>query len=153
MKARKDLYLDYCHELARIDPEQFTDFTDEDAVEVAEDYEASAYWCDIIDEEELCGFVIFAVAPECHPDADYFIAQAFVSPAYRKKGLMTDAVKDFIKLHPGIYCALVIKDNKSANDFWQKLMKSIGYKDYELSAYEGEFKERLIQYGWCQNPH
>ena len=86
-------------------------------------------WNDIEnDKGDLIGFLVTSVPPECHPDADYHIAQAYVKPEYRKQGYMTKAVHKQLKAFKGIWCLLILKDNEYAHQFWRKTFESAGYK-------------------------
>lgn len=99
-----------------------------------EDKECS--WKNIFSKTgELAGFLIIGKGGvEKHPDSDYGIAQAFVAAKYRKQGLMTAAISDYIQRHVGTYSLLVLKNNKHAIEFWNKVFLDGNYKKVDLNA-------------------
>lgn len=93
------------------------------------------HWHDIIWDDQLVGFMITSgVLPNCHPDADYSICEAYIVPEYRRKGLMSATVQRFVCEHPGIYCLLVIQGNRNAQHFWTNLFHQMGATDVALSS-------------------
>lgn len=99
-----------------------------------EDIECS--WKNIFSKTgELAGFLIIGKSDiEKHPDADYGIAQAFVASKYRRQGLMSETVKDYIHRHPGTYSLLVLKNNNYAKEFWKKVFLSENYRKADLDT-------------------
>ena len=86
-------------------------------------------WIDIENEKgELIGFLVLGQKPECHPAADFHICQSYVKPKYRKQGYMTKTVHEQLKKNKGVWCLLILKDNKYAHKFWQKTFESAGYE-------------------------
>ena len=94
-----------------------------------------AKWIDIVDSDlnKPVGFLVIGTDPNCHPDADYYIQEAYISPEYRRKGLMSKAVSDFIKEHEGTYCLFIIDNNEIALKFWSAVFKKTKYKSVNLS--------------------
>lgn len=90
----------------------------------------------IRDGNQLAGFLIIGESPNCHPDCDYFICQAYIKPEHRRKGLMTETLRKFIKEHPGTYCLDVLYGNVYARSFWFKFFKRAGYTDIDLPFIE-----------------
>ena len=91
-------------------------------------------WHDIIVNDQLVGFLITSDwLPNCHPDADYAICEAYVLPDYRHQGLMSDYVKQFVCENRGVYCLLVIHGNVYGKQFWMKLFRNLSAKDVMLS--------------------
>ena len=106
-------------------------------------------WKNIFDGKELVGFVIFGKGGgEVHPDADRGIAQAYVAPSHRRKGLMEDAVRDYASRHRGIFSLLVIDGNTYAKRYWNNLFTKMNYEAVSLDSSciiqpEGEHLELL----------
>lgn len=134
MVTLESLYEDYCREL-----ESFLDVPlDIDAVEVVSGYRKRR-WNSIkllFDEGMLAGFLIIGTAPNCHPDCEYFIAQAYVAPESRRKGIMTKAVSEFVKDHRGKYCMDILYKNYSARIFWLTRFRELGYELIQLPFME-----------------
>lgn len=128
---RHELYSDYLKELEAIRGLPFPDSPD-DKWFWCQDYINSDYsnWIDIFSDGLQVGFLIIDTAPDCHPKCNYFIAQSFIMPEYRKKHLMTDAVQRFVTEHGGKYCLMIIDKNSYARDFWFKLFDSLGYESF-----------------------
>lgn len=131
-----NLYTAYCHELNQYMQSQ--PMTALEITKAANHYASTndVYWIDIKDGDDIVGFLIIGKpdTPECHPDADYGIAQAYVMPEYRGRGYMSEAVQGFAAKHPGAYSLLIIKQNEPALKFWAKLISSSGYKLYPLDS-------------------
>lgn len=104
-------------------------------------------WIDIWSDGECAGFLIIGRKPNCHPDADFYIAESYILPSYRRKGIMSKAVSEFVRLHSGIYCLLILKRNHYAKAFWKKLFNSLGYK-YRYLRDVGATNETCEQYGF-----
>lgn len=104
-------------------------------------------WIPVIHNAREVGFIIICQAPNCHPDADYYIEDSFVLPAFQNKGLMQKTVQEFVKTNPGKYCLFIIDCNKPARHMWPAVFEKLGYQPLPL-------KEVLIdhpgitQYGW-----
>ena len=69
---------------------------------------------------------------DCHPNADYFIAQLYVKKEYREKKLAQKAVSAFVSSHPGIYCYDVLLQNLPAILFWRYMEKKYGWEKVKL---------------------
>lgn len=90
------------------------------------------FWIPIIHEKEDIGFLIIATAPDCHPDTDYYIAEAYIKEEYRNCGYMLNTIKDFTKKHHGTYCYFVLSKNKDAYRFWNHVIKEIKARPIKL---------------------
>lgn len=98
-------------------------------------------WHNIYDLENgnFVGFVIIGKEfPEKHRDSLRSVAQAYVLPEYRKKGLMTAAVSDYMTRHRGTYSLLILKGNEYAAGFWKRLFEKEGYTEVSLSPSAAE---------------
>lgn len=134
MLTLETLYEDYLRELEEYEEEPFNTT----AEEVLGEYRAER--CNMInllfDEGKLAGFLIIGTAPNCHPDCDYFIGQAYVRPESRRKGIMTSALSDFERKHHGRYCLDVLFRNFPARMFWFKRFKELEYTPITLPFIE-----------------
>ena len=117
------LYKEYCLSLGKYDKRLLT--IDSDRI-VHEYYlDPRAEWIDIYDNGEPVGFLIICLSGgDCHPDADYCIAQAFILEEHRRKGLMFNTVSEFLQSHKGIYTLDVIQGNEQAEWFWDKVLEA-----------------------------
>ncbi len=101
------------------------------------------------DTGELVGFLIYGKTGAFkHPDAERSMAEAYVAPAYRGKGLMSDVVKDYETRHKCIYSMLVQDKNEYAKSYWTKLFDEIGYKAVELDASKANTEGGLVLMGF-----
>lgn len=134
-ERRKVLYLAY---LAELDTFRMTPRPESHEVQQQWFYDYSdnkdCQWHDIYVNDCLVGFLITSsILPNCHPDADYSICEAYVMPEYRQKGLMSNLVQRFTSEHPGIYCLLVLEGNQYAQHFWNHLFHHLGATDVVLT--------------------
>ena len=100
---------------------------------------------------EDIGFVIIArQGGDCHPDANFTIAQSFVKKEYRNKGYMTEAIVKFAKKHKGIYCYDVLKGNNLADLFWETLFtEKLNAKRVYLPEVRGIMERKYLNlYGY-----
>ena len=122
------IYYEYCLELNQYCDEDISDRAESD--KYCDDLRTGTYykWIDIEnDNGQLIGFLVTSQI-DCHPDADFHVAQSFVKPEYRKQGYMTKAVHEQLKKNKGIWCLLILKDNEYAYKFWNDVFKSAGYE-------------------------
>lgn len=108
---------------------------------------AYTHWIDIRKEKEIIGFLIIGTAPNCHPDADFYIEEAYIIPDFRRKGYMSAAVSEFEKAHKGTYCLFVLNENTPAKLFWEKFFQKLGYQPCFLRDV-GAGDEYCTQYGF-----
>ena len=128
-----DLYQAYLDELEQYADEPF-DMTADDFEKM---YKPRHYNKKLIfDDGKLVGFLIIGQKPDCHPDCDFFICQAYISPEYRNKGLMTNALNEFVNGNKGRYCLDVMFRNHLARAYWFKRFKEMGYIDITLPFIE-----------------
>lgn len=104
-------------------------------------------WIDIFDNNNLIGFLIIGRGLNCHPDADFFIQEAYIVPAYRNQGHMTSAITRYIQNHGGKICLLILNENHIAKIFWKNTFDKLGYKQIELRDV-GATDEFCSQYGF-----
>lgn len=97
----------------------------------------------------LVGFLIVGTKNNCHPDADYYIQEAYILPGWRRKGIMSSAVGNFVRRHEGVYCLFVLKKNEVAKSFWRKVFSELGYVEALLRDV-GAGDEFCTQYGFVK---
>ena len=102
-------------------------------------------WIDIKVEDGRVGFLVIGYGNNTHPDADYYIQEAFVMNGYRKRGLMSRALSDYMKDHEGCYVYYVLRKNMEAKYFWNSFFKKAGYHIYPLYDMGND---NLLQFGW-----
>ena len=132
LNERIKIFKNYADELSSIAGELL--FTPQEAEKTVVDYSLRDWyeWHDICDNGKEVGFIIIATAPQCHSMADFYIANAYVKPEYRKKGLAEKCLKNILDQHPGRYCYNVIKKNKKADEIWKKIFGRAGYEYIDL---------------------
>lgn len=114
---------------------------------------SNSSWKNIHDpvSKKLVGFVIIGKEfPEKHPDSLRSVAQAYVLPEFRKKGLMTAVMSKYMEKsnHKGIYSLLILKGNEYAKGFWKRFFEREGYKEVSLEPAPGGYKDAQL-YGYA----
>lgn len=99
------------------------------------------------ESNKVIGFLYIGYPPNCHPDADFYIQEAYIIPEFRHQGYMRNEIQKFVKNNPGRYCLFIINNNAYAKLFWDKLFCSLGYKQCPLSDV-GAGDEYCTQYGY-----
>lgn len=94
------------------------------------------FWVPVTRGRKTVGFFTMCAAPNCHPDTDYFLRDAYVRPQYREQGAMKKAVLRWLKLHPGKYNVIVVKGNYPAYNCWQQVFAAAGYEEFPLRELE-----------------
>ena len=89
-------------------------------------------WLDIVADEEIIGFLVIGFDRDgkvyaCHPECDYWIAQAYVLTEYRNNGYMTSRLTKYVNRHPGDYGMYIPVGNPSKS-FWLKRFSEMGYQ-------------------------
>ena len=134
----------YQDELRFINEGPFNDLTDMEAFCSA--YSADCTdWIDIVDGGETVGFLVMGYGANCHPEAKFYIEEAFVMPGYRHRCLMGNTLRKYMQTHEGTYCYYVLKKNKNALNFWKHLFEKEDYKPCLLFDM-GDVN--LLQFGW-----
>lgn len=151
LAIRRELYVDYLRELNKI--EGITPLSQTAAEECMDKilYQGDTTWYDIrLENGEIVGFLIIGQNTNCHPDADFFIDQAYILPKFRKRGLMTKAISEFIEENRGRFCLFIIDNNTYARSFWFKTFAGLGYVPLYLRDV-GALKDEtgISQYGFA----
>lgn len=97
--------------------------------------EPNTEWIDILGGDgggEIIGFLMIGYPPNCHPHANFYIEEAYITPEHRGRGHMTRVASSFIESHEGVYCLFILNDNSAALRFWPKLFAKHGYTAMEL---------------------
>ena len=112
---------------------------------------SNSSWHNIYDpaSKKLVGFVIIGKEfPEKHPDSLRSVAQAYVLPEFRKKGLMTAVMADYMTRHRGVYSLLILEGNEYAKGFWKRSFEKEGYKEVSLEPAPGGYEDAQL-YGYA----
>lgn len=108
-------------------------------------------WLDIYPTENEpqvpIGFLVIGFPPNCHPNANYYIQEAYIRPEYRQRGYMRATVTSFLVSHPGTYCLFVIRGNEKAYLFWKHIFQENQYITCYLPDV-GAADECCTQYGF-----
>lgn len=80
------------------------------------------------------GFLVIGEYPECHPDADYYIVDAYIQPEYRRQNIMSEVLLDYIKTYGGKYCLFIASKNNIAKSFWNSIFEKANYQPIDLSS-------------------
>ena len=164
-QIRYNMFRDYLQELQEI--EEYRYMSDEAILEsyINARSGVTEFWMDIYPDEadkcaarhtkhDIIGFWILGKNGNCHPDADYFIAEAYIKPEYRREGIMSDRISDWIKKYRktgnrnGKFCLFVLSKNEVAKKFWKHVFDRCGYKPYKLSDIADDLNGHLIQLGY-----
>ena len=99
----------------------------------------NAKWINIFSGDNLAGFLIIGRdSSEKDSTADFSIAQAYIAPDYRRKGLMTKEASQYLYHHPGNVSLLVFEKNTYALRFWSWLFEENGYVNYKIDSWDDE---------------
>lgn len=75
----------------------------------------------LTETKQKAGFCLLGFAENTHPATNYYIAEFYISPEFRRKGIGKRAVKELFALLPGKYCYHVLKQNDAARCFWENV--------------------------------
>lgn len=146
-EKRRQMYINYMRHIKSLLEESF----DEDYyIQQFKDIDKNIYnaqWIPIVHETQEIGFLIICTHPNCHPDADWYIENAYIIPEYQNQGHMQRAVQNWLKEHPGRYCLFIIDKNYPARHMWETVFKKAGYIPFKLKHVIPQ-KKGVTQYGW-----
>ena len=121
------LFSSYMEELSLYDPE-IRNMTPEEFTSWFNEYLSDDYcFTDTVVDGHIVGFVIISApgSSKCYDGCDYHIAQAYIRPEYRRRGLMTKTMVDLFSKNKGSYCYEVLAGNDGAKAFWDKLFTMV----------------------------
>ena len=145
---RNELLQNYLQEMQSIKelPPYSKEELDQSCLVYFED--TNSEWVDVFSEDgKIIGFIIIGYTPNCHPDADFYIEEAYIQPEYRRKKYMFRAVTKFLKYNGGTYCLFIVNRNTPALNFWHYVFKENGYLPVELTNIV-PLEPYLKQYGF-----
>ena len=82
------------------------------------------------------GFCLLGFGDNTHPETDYYIGEFYIAPEHRREGWGRSAIKELLSLLPGKYCYHILKGNKVARLFWDRVVKaskSVKLRLYDIS--------------------
>lgn len=127
-----EMYTNYCKELGQYftaTRPMFLYEMKDTAIEYLNDP-----FSEIVYAEDRAGFMIISKpGGDCHPMADYTVSQLYVRPAFRRRGIASKLVSDFVAAHPGTYALDVLDKNSAAKSFWAKTILDNGWERVVLS--------------------
>ena len=95
---------------------------------------ANTEWRDIYgpsSDEMPIGFVVVGYPPNCHPDAELFIQEAYISPESRRNGYMSRVIAEVLGKDTPKVCLYILHQNHTAYKFWHGLFTKMGYARFE----------------------
>lgn len=95
---------------------------------------ANTEWRDIYgssSDDTPIGFLIMGYAPNCHPDADIYIQEAYISPESRRNGYMSRVIAEVLGKDTSKVCLYILHKNHAAHKFWHELFAKLGYAPFE----------------------
>lgn len=131
---RNELIQNYLIEMQNI--KGLPPYSKEELDQACQEYfeDSNVEWVDVFsDEGDIIGFIIIGYTPNCHPDADFYIEEAYIQPEYRRKRYMFRAVSKFLKYNGGTYCLFIVNTNTPALNFWHKVFRENEYAPVELT--------------------
>lgn len=88
------------------------------------------------------GFLLLGFKENTQPGTDWYIAEFYIIPKARKQGYGQKAVKEMLEQHPGRYCYFILKENRPAHSFWQKMKTAFNWLEntsyYDARQYTPE---------------
>lgn len=148
-EEKQNMYLDFCQELNQYKRKIKNHISTAEALEAFDYYVNTdkVKWINIFDNGKLAGFLIIGKEEgEKHPDSDYSIAQAYVDPAHRRRGLMTREASRYLYDHPGKVSVLILEHNLRAMRFWPWLFAENGFKSMPITQAPGN--EEVLCFGF-----
>lgn len=93
-------------------------------------------WHDIYANEGKLpmGFLVLGYGDACHPDCDVWIAQSYLSPDSRGRGLMANAVAGALADADARRVVLDVLIGNPAKGYWERLFHHLGWKRTVLPA-------------------
>lgn len=91
-------------------------------------------WRDIHVVQGVVGFVVLGLDEAAHPDCDVHVSQAYVHPAYRRRGLLSGTIRREVRRHGGVWTLDVVSGNEAAAGIWRRAFASAGYEDASESV-------------------
>lgn len=152
LSERQALYVAYRHELHDIA---------EDGFELEPEYTSRSFvrsailnpdvyeWVDVVCNDEIVGFLLICLKPTACIGCDLAIEAAYVKPEFRKQGLMTKAVTEYVTAHPCVWSLIVIRKNVHARKFWLNLFGNLGYKRIYTLEFEDGLPDSEELFGFC----
>lgn len=80
----------------------------------------------------VVGFCLVGFGPNTHPDTNYYIAELYILPEFRRLSFGRNAIKELLALFPGRYCYHVLNKNSLALEFWKRITSECDCKKLEL---------------------
>lgn len=84
-------------------------------------------------EGVVIGFCLLGFGDNTHPDTNYYIAEFYIVPEYRRAGYGLAAVAQLLAWFPGKYCYHVLKENQAGLAFWKGAKAFCGWADLPFS--------------------
>lgn len=107
-------------------------------------------WVDIMYGEERVGFLLICLTPTACHGCDLAIEAAYVKPEFRRRGLMTKAVTEYVTAHSCVWSLVVIRKNTYARQFWVNLFDVLGYtRIYTLEFEDGGLPDSEELFGFA----
>ncbi len=136
---RENLYLEYRKEMDDMQGLRYNEqLYKADLLDFLD--ERNNVWVPIVHNNEEIGFICMCAPPCCHPDADWFLREAYIRPEFRRQGLMRKTLLMRLRSHPGRYCLFIMENNTPAQKCWHSAFQSAGYVPMELRKL-AEFKD------------
>lgn len=118
-----DMLYAYIKELHDIDPKHVTIRT-QGLLEKEYFHAVSSTNCYVLLDNDTCvGFAILGTKPNCHPYADIYIEEFYITPEYRHKKYGHAFAKMLINESISRVCFYILPDNKPALSFWHDIFK------------------------------
>lgn len=122
LNNRLKMYMDYKRELCKMDGVDGLRSPEEDYIRGIKsllDHPEAADWVPIMYNNREVGFLLVITHERLlHNGEDYRIEETYVMPKYRRKGLMSKAVKKYFREHHGRYSMQLMNTNLNATLFW-----------------------------------
>jgi predicted acetyltransferase len=126
----------YLNELLRF-PDEHADYKDENGIYLYP--YLNAYWQEkerypylLHDNDKIAGFALV------RKDGDHWeLAEFYVKPLFRRRGLAAACAADIFLRHPGTWKIGFNKHNQPSRSLWQKLAKNLSNGDFEQGETDG----------------
>lgn len=136
------LAYDYCKELCSMTGETMPRVMDLNTRYISYVFEDGIVVKKLYKDSEFVGFVIFEKIPNDIPYMDWFIMESYVEPKYRRQGIMSKGVKDFISDHKIKTIGYVtLPQNNTADRYWRNFFIGLGFNVERKDEYFKQFDD------------
>lgn len=155
LERKQTMYLEYLADINESDL-NYDSLESKSSIVKYYDKNPDFTWIDLFSDDNMnpIGFIVIGQRSACHPNCDYYIADAFVNYKYRNRGIMTSLIKQLLKNNPKISMS-ISKGSSYGKSYFINLMIHSGYISMHLPKQEDTFykdENEYFVYAWEYKP-